>query len=231
MRLNRLDRLQPYAGMLRDALDNRWVAANVAMRVVLVFGLISMVTEADHHWTDGSKLVRGIAYPIFAAAVPFLYLRHRLEGSYPVGVDLTWNFIFVSDLVASNLGLYGTWYEYKFLVHFSNGLLITVVIMAAIGALHHAGIGRPFAGRENVMAFSLLVAGHTVWEAYEWVSDWLIGTEYVRGGMPETLLDTVAASTGALLALALLQTFGGKEQWQRHVVSPLGDFLRDVRRA
>jgi hypothetical protein len=206
------------------------VAANVALRVILVVAIAYMFLFPDQPQFEGKSMtLRAVFYPLFALVVPALYVWRRMSGPYPTLADLSGNFIFTFDIVGNDLGLYTRYHAFQFVVHFVNSIPFILVLMAVLLAFERLGALRLGWRATVIFALALHTALHAGWEGFEHVMDRWFGADLQPGGMNEAFEDSVWALAGALVGLGLARRW--REGFDRHFVDPVASYLGELDRA
>ena len=162
--------------------------------VVVVFGLAAL------GFTVEPVLGAVLAATVFVPALVELLLRSPIPRALQLHYLI---FIVAGPLAGSVLHTYSAIPRWDAYVHFDSGVMLAWLGMLAVRRAEER-IAHPLPvwfGLSVVLAVPMAFAA--AWELCEFVSDIVLGTTS-QSGLEDTMLDIVAGTAGALLAIALL---------------------------
>lgn len=137
---------------------------------------------------------------LFAPALLEVLTRTKL----PIALQVHF-FVFVTSasLLGSIVGFYGLVPNWDTYVHLDSGVLMTWLGLFVVREAESQSKARLPKWFALATAFAVTMALAAMWEIYEFFSDVLIHTNMQIGGLEDTMIDTIAAVVGALIAIVI----------------------------
>lgn len=109
-------------------------------------------------------------------------------------------FIFASQFLGTFMGFYG--YKYwDVLLHLSSGILVGVIAIVLLGSLDRTYLMLRNKKIGFIISYilSIGIAGTSVWESMEFISDIIFKTHAQLGSLMDTMQDILCGSLGAII--------------------------------
>ena len=167
---------------------------NVTAKAGLVLLVLAALAYPDaSHLRDKAAGLRAVGYPLFAFAVPVIWLLLWRERAFPWLADLFITLTCFSDFLGNRLNLYETVVWFDDFMHFVNtGLLTAAVLLLTTrsGATFSAMV-------ERALAFGVTAA--LAWEVAEYFAFMQMSSE-LPDAYADTLGDLALGVLGAIVA-------------------------------
>ena len=168
--------------------------ADVLAKAVLVALLVLVLIDPTWGNLEGkAPVVRALTYPLWALAVPLVWLGRARPAPYPWTADLLVTLTAFSDVLGNRLDLYDGVVWFDDFMHLWNSALISAAFLLLFG--HETNALR-------VSMSMAIAAGMTVslaWEVFEFVSFLTRSPEWPTA-YQDTMGDLILAWMGALSA-------------------------------
>lgn len=172
-----------------------------SLLLALPFQFIWLIAALLVFLADGT-----IKFWLIVALIPVLWAPTLLElatkTKIPTIIPLHFYiFVSASAIAGTGFGLYGLVPEWDTIVHFYSGVIFVwlglFIAQAAERKIKHK-LPRWFA---VIVALAISLAIAAVWEVYEFACDTFFGTTMQAGGLQDTIIDTLAAGVGSVVAV------------------------------
>lgn len=167
----------------------------VGLRVLVFLGIALFLFRRD--WIDAVS-----AFVILIVMLVPSLLRHKYKLYLPFELEVAVvSFIFVTLFLGSLNDFYEKFWWWDALLHLQSGFLLgmlgfTLIYLLNTGAPKKLTLS-PFFVAFFAVCFSLAVS--VVWEIYEFAADSFFGFTMQRSGLPDTMMDLIVNTVGALI--------------------------------
>lgn len=144
--------------------------------------------------------------PLILALIPLLWAPTLLElitkAKLPLVIQLNFHiFVTASAVGGSGFGLYGLIPHWDTIVHFYSGVIFAWLGLFAVQAAELKRRGKLPKWFVIISALAVPLALATLWECYEFACDMLFGLTMQAGGLDDTMVDSIAAGAGSVVAV------------------------------
>lgn len=145
-------------------------------------------------------------FPLILALIPLLWAPTLLElvtkTKLPLVIHLHFHiFITASAVGGTGFGLYGLIPHWDTVVHFYSGVIFVWLGLFALQAAEMKIRGKLPKWFVVVVALAIPLALAMLWECYEFACDKLFGLTMQAGGLDDTIIDSIAAGVGSVVAV------------------------------
>lgn len=141
---------------------------------------------------------------LFAAVAVELVTRTKLPIALAVNFYV---FVTLAAFLGSIVGFYGSVPGWDTYVHGYSGALITWFGFFVVQQAERQAKTQLPKWFAIAAAFAICMGVAALWEVYEYFSDLVLHTNMQVGGLDDTMIDTIAAGVGALIALVIAAWF------------------------
>lgn len=135
-------------------------------------------------------------------AIPLAELVTRTQ--FPLALKLHFYvFVTAASFLGSIVGFYGSVPNWDTYVHLDSGILMAWFGFFAVRQAEGSGKTQFPKWFAILTAFAVPMAIASLWEVYEYLSDLIINTNMQVGGLGDTMIDTIAAAVGAIIAIVI----------------------------
>ena len=176
-------------------------------------------------------LVEGMWLIAFAGAAILLLsfapamIERRLRVPLPVEFTLlTCIILFASFVLGEVRDFYERIWWWDLALHGLSAMLMGFIGFLTVYVFHmtHRLNVKPFHVAAFTFGFAVTIG--TLWEIFEFLMDWYVGTNMQKSGLVDTMTDLIINAIGALVAAitGYLYVRNGDSQWGRRLVEKVG---------
>lgn len=173
-------------------------ALDLAAKGTLLCLLLLVLVEPSWGNLEGkAPVMRAITYPLFAFAVPLVWVLRGRRGSFPWLADLLITLMCFSDILGNRLDLYDEIVWFDDWMHFMNTALLSTAFVVLTMTRRKSSIEI----MEGAVSVGLTAA--LAWELFEYVSFLTRSAEWPTA-YSDTLGDLILGWLGSMVAGAVL---------------------------
>ena len=180
---------------------NRKLSVGIAMLFETILIVTAFLNIATRQWKNLPLTLLTMVCLILPFIITHIAIRKKIM--LPSGFQfITLVFIFLAQYLGEIKKFYHIFWWWDLFLHAIFGSYMVIIALYSIKGIarkEQDTTERRFTLFVIIFAFSFTIALGTLWEIFEFVGDYLLKTNMVKGGFEDTLTDLLAKATAAFI--------------------------------
>ncbi len=165
----------------------------------LAIAVVAFVALADQQWLTGfSGLV--VLTLTFAPAIIQRQLRVKLPVEFTL---ITCIFLYASFGLGEARDFYDRFWWWDILLHGSSAIVMGLIGFLSVYVFYMTNKVRVAPIYVAAISLALAISVGTLWEIFEFMADWGLGTRMQKSGLVDTMTDLIMDTVGGFIAAAV----------------------------
>ena len=177
----------------------------LAIVLVIILGIIVIISIVNYALLGDLKYLLRSLLALVCLTIPFLItiIANKKSILLPSRFqEITLIFLFLTQYLGEVKKFYLKIWWWDLLIHIIFGIYSVIIALHFIRGIiikDHKATKERFKILISLFAFSFSVAMGTLWEMFEYVGDYLVGSSMIKGGLDDTATDLLVKIASAFI--------------------------------
>jgi len=177
----------------------------LAIVLVIILGIIVIISIVNYALLGDLKYLLRSLLALVCLTIPFLItiIANKKSILLPSRFqEITLIFLFLTQYLGEVKKFYLKIWWWDLLIHIIFGIYSVIIALHFIRGIiikDHNATKERFKILISLFAFSFSVAMGTLWEMFEYVGDYLVGSSMIKGGLDDTATDLLVKIASAFI--------------------------------